>query len=214
MIFIFLFVIVLCFVLLFARSRRSTLPLVVSVYFGAPGSGKTSLAALMASESLKKGIPVYSNVPIRGCYAVSASDLGVYDMSGGHLIVDEAGIEFNNRDFKSFPRAAHEFFKLHRHFRCHVDIFSQSYDDFDKKIRLLAQRYYVVTRTAIPGLVKVQRYVKRVGVNDMTKDFCDLFEPVSIFAGGTSFRWVRPAWSLYDSWDCPPLEKKEFDIYT
>ena len=37
------------------------------VYFGAPGSGKSTMACRLARQALKKGIKVFSNVEIKGC---------------------------------------------------------------------------------------------------------------------------------------------------
>lgn len=118
---------------------------ILSVYFGVPGSGKTTFATHLARKDLKRKRKVYSNVPITGTYAVNCKeDLGVYDISNGRLIIDEAGIEFNNRDFKKFSDDALYFFKYHRHYRVQIDVFSQGFDDMDKKIRTLAQELYVV----------------------------------------------------------------------
>ena len=117
------------------------------VYFGAPGSGKSTMACRLALKSLKKGIKVYSNVEVKGCLNLDPrSDIGKYDICNGLVIVDEAGIEYNNRDFRSFSAEQNKWFKLYRHARCDIVIFSQSFEDMDKKLRLLANRYFLVEK--------------------------------------------------------------------
>ena len=95
-------------------------PHVLNVYFGVPGSGKTTFAAyltkwalhenalirfarkhsnwalcnaLLNSKYLKRRIDVYSNVPITGAYQLDAkSDIGKYMIEDAKVIIDEAGI--------------------------------------------------------------------------------------------------------------------------
>ena len=131
---------------------------VLNVYFGVPGSGKTTFAAyltrwalhenalirfcrrhgnpltrlILNSKYLKRRISVYSNVPITGAYRLDAKvDIGHYMIEDAKIIIDEAGIEYNNRNYKSFPQEAIYFYKYHRHYRVSVDVFSQSYEDMD-----------------------------------------------------------------------------------
>ena len=133
---------------------------------GGTGSGKTTFAAyltrwalhenalirfcrrhgnpltrlILNSKYLKRRISVYSNVPITGAYRLDAKvDIGHYMIEDAKIIIDEAGIEYNNRNYKSFPQEAIYFYKYHRHYRVSVDVFSQSYEDMDVTLRRLAQ---------------------------------------------------------------------------
>lgn len=101
-------------------------PHVLNVYFGVPGSGKTTFAAyltkwalhenalirfcrkhqnpvtrvILNSRYLKRRIDVYSNVPITGAYQLDAkTDIGHYMIENAKVIIDEAGIEYNNRSY-------------------------------------------------------------------------------------------------------------------
>lgn len=49
--------------------------------FGLPGSGKSTYLAKIAKGYLKKGIKVYSNFYVKGCYHLDFDDLGVHDYS-------------------------------------------------------------------------------------------------------------------------------------
>ena len=124
-------------------ARKRLPPQIVSIYFGVPGSGKTTYAAYLARHDIRRGIPVWSNVPITGCYQLDPkTDIGTYMITGGRVIIDEAGIEYNNRDFKDFSRKSLYFYKYHRHYQLAIDVFSQGFDDMDKKIRTLAQKLF------------------------------------------------------------------------
>ena len=149
-------------------------PHVLSIYFGVPGSGKTTFAAWLVKHDLKHGLNVWSNVPITGAKKLDPkNDIGKYMIADGRVIIDEAGIEYNNREFKTFAQEQVKFYKYHRHYELAVDVFSQGYDDMDKKLRTLAQRLYVVKKSLIPCFIKRKRIGKRVGINDVTKEIID-----------------------------------------
>ena len=59
------------------------------------------------------------------------ASFGWHMIDDAKVIIDEAGIEYNNRNFKAFPKEAIYWYKYHRHYECSVDVFSQSYDDMD-----------------------------------------------------------------------------------
>ena len=63
------------------------------VYFGAPGSGKSTMACRLALQALKQRRKVYSNVEIKNCLELDPrADIGKYEISNGLVIIDEAGI--------------------------------------------------------------------------------------------------------------------------
>lgn len=182
---------------------------ILSIYFGIPGSGKSTIAAAISRRCLKHGVHVFCNFPVKGTdFIDAASVVGYFDLgSNAKLIVDEASICYNNRNFKSFPKEAIQWYKLHRHYDCSVDVFSQSYDDMDITLRRLANRLYLVKKSLIPYFVCAIPIRRRVGINDMTKEICDEFyfdSPLlRIF---TTKRYFAPlAWRMFDSWAAPEL---------
>lgn len=221
------------------RARHPKHPLELNVYFGVPGSGKTTYAAYLAREAMreskvlrlcrrfpcrfttwilngkswKRVLPVWSNVPIAGTRRLNAKeDLGVNMIQDGKLIIDEAGVEFNNRDYKSFPKPAIKFFKYHRHYGVSVDVFSQSFEDMDVTLRRLAQNFYVVKRSVLPWFVVTKRIRRRVGVDDKSHQLCDLYAfglPV------LDSKWIfcPPLWRLFNSYDFDPLPEKEWPLW-
>lgn len=187
---------------------------ILSVYFGVPGSGKTTFATHLARKDLKRKRKVYSNVPITGTYAVNCKeDLGVYDISNGRLIIDEAGIEFNNRDFKKFSDDALYFFKYHRHYRVQIDVFSQGFDDMDKKIRTLAQELYVVKKSLIPFFVVAIPIGKRIGINELSKDIIDEYFFYPWFTFKRKYCFMPFTWKYFNSYSHKELKTKDFPLW-
>ena len=207
---------------------------VLNVYFGVPGSGKTTFAAyltrwalhenalirfcrrhgnpltrlILNSKYLKRRISVYSNVPITGAYRLDAKvDIGHYMIEDAKIIIDEAGIEYNNRNYKSFPQEAIYFYKYHRHYRVSVDVFSQSYEDMDVTLRRLAQNFYVVRRSLVPGCIVAIRIRRRVGVDEQTKQIQDLYS-MGLPVLDTKRIFSPPLWKLFNSYSRKELPQK------
>lgn len=230
----------ICLLLLkIEKARHPKHPLQLNVYFGVPGSGKTTYAAYLSREcqresivirlckrfpcrfsdwilngkSWKRKIPVWSNVPIAGTYKLNArEDIGVYEISGGKMIIDEAGVEFNNRDYKAFPKAAIKFFKYHRHCKVSVDVFSQSFEDMDVTLRRLAQSFYLIKRSLIPNMIVVKRIIPSFDIDSITH------QPIYAYRFGlpildTKRIWCPPLWKMFDSYEFDPLPKKDWEIW-
>ena len=214
-------------------------PHVLNVYFGVPGSGKTTFAAyltkwalhenwiirlcrrfnnplsrlILNSKYLKRRIDVYSNVPITGAYQLDPkTDIGVHMIENAKIIIDEAGIEYNNRSFKTFPPEAIYFYKYHRHYKTSVDVFSQSFDDMDITLRRLAQNFYVVRKSLIPFCVVARKIKRKIGVDEQTHQIMDLYSMgTPIF---DTKRIFAPAlWKLFNSYSRKELPKKEWPVW-
>ena len=128
----------------------------------------------------------------------------------GRVIIDEAGIEYNNRDFKEFSKKQLYFYKFHRHYELAVDIFSQGYDDMDKKIRTLAQKLYVVKRTLLPWFICRKEIKKRVGINDMSKEIIDEYYFVPFT---TKLIFAPAVWKMFNTISRDPLPEKEWKTW-
>lgn len=215
-------------------------PHVLNVYFGVPGSGKTTFAAyltkwalhenalirfsrkhpqwlpckvLLKSKYLKRRIDVYSNVPITGAYQLDAkNDIGKYMIEDAKVIIDEAGIEYNNRNFKSFPQEAIYFYKYHRHYKTSVDVFSQSYEDMDVTLRRLAQNFYVVRRSLVPFCIVARRIRRKVGVDEQTKQIADLYA-MGLPVLDTKRIFSPPLWKLFNSYSRKELPQKDWPVW-
>ena len=213
--------------------------LVVNIYFGVPGSGKTTLAAYLSRKSMKESRviiwakkhpgklsdwilasgfwkrcePVYSNVPITDTYKLTPQDdIGKFMIVDGRVIIDEAGIEYNNRHFKSFSAEAIYWYKYHRHYECPVDIFSQSYEDMDITLRRLAQNYYVVKKSLLPKFIVVKRIRRKVGIDEHTHQIIDHYYfgwPII----DTKWIFMPPLWKYFNTFSRKELPGKEWEVW-
>ena len=180
------------------------------IYFGVPGSGKTTIAAYLAKKALKKNKKVYSNVSIKGTYEVCKADIGNYLIDNGLLLIDEAGVDYNNRKFKSFTDEEVYFFKHHRHYKVDVAIFSQGYDDMDLKLRTLATRLYIVKKSIFPGFIKRKLITKRIGIDKQTSQIIDKY---SFAILGTKYIYCPKLWKMFNSYSTKDLPIKDFPRY-
>lgn len=184
----------------------------INIWFGVPGSGKTSMAAWLTKASSDLGYIVLSNVEIKGAYKLEPEDLGKYDMSFGgagcHVIYDEGSLDFDNRQHKSFANSTKPlYFALHRHMNNRVDVFSQGYD-IDKRIRDRAgsNGLFYLKRFPIPGIIMYRRISKVLFIKKDDKQMIDGFE----FKGLPRFCWTRSVWKSFDTLDmsmCPKEQK-------
>lgn len=109
-------------------------PYKLYMVFGKKGSGKSTLMVKLAIKYRKKGFNVYCNTLIPGTYYIDTEDIGLVDIPPNSvLMIDEVGMIWDNRDFKNFKNYIRDYFKLQRHYRHVVYLFSQSFD-IDKKL--------------------------------------------------------------------------------
>lgn len=189
----------------------------LSVFFGIPGSGKTTIAASLARKYQKHKIPVYSNVPIKGCYQFDpVEELGKFEIKNAAVIIDEASIEYNSRSFKTFPKHLIAWFKKHRHEHCEVFIFSQDYQDFDATIKRLAYKYYLCRPSLLPFTFEALPIKRKFGINEQTKKPDDIYSLHSPFTGWffTRYFFAPLVWSNFNSWDSLNLPKRNFSKYS
>lgn len=124
----------------------------VYLIIGKPGSGKSTECAALVQENLARGLKTYSNLRFDGAYYIDINDLGLYRFSPGSVVIlDEAGILLNNRNFSNFPERMVYYFKMSRHYGCDIYVFSQEID-IDKKVRDVCEAMYLMTKTCIPML--------------------------------------------------------------
>lgn len=153
----------------------------IRIFFGNPGCGKTTFACrqffkLQKKDKKKKFYKhYYSNFENNLSENVVLEGLGEWTFPPqSYIIVDEAGIEYNNRKFKTLPKETIAWMKLHRHYRCDVDFISQSWEDVDITIRRLADELWYIKR--LGPITAVRRVYKRVGVDDVTHQIIDIYE--------------------------------------
>lgn len=133
---VFLAVFTALFIYFYRVSLDYKNPYKLILLFGKKGSGKNTLLTKWAIRYNKLGYTVFSDSEIFNTYKLDTNWIGKYDFpKNSVLLVQEAGITWDNRNFKSFPAEVRDFFKLQRHKEVIVVMASQSFD-VDKKLRL------------------------------------------------------------------------------
>ena len=187
-------------------------PCEFNYYFGVPGSGKTTVAAWLTKKDLKKKKNVYSNVPLKGAYKIDVkNDIGKFLIENGRLIIDEAGVELNNRNYKNMSPDEIKFYKYYRHFKVSIDVFSQSSEDADITLRRLATQYYLLKKSLIPFCVTRRRILKRVGIDKETGQIREEYYFQFLF--GRKLIFAPSLWKMFNTESTYELPKKEFKKY-
>lgn len=192
-------------------------PYKLTMVFGKKGSGKTTLLAKLAIKYLRQGIPVYSTEDIPGTYKLDPALIGTVAFpEGAVVLVDEVGMIWDNRNFKSFSAAVRDWFKLQRHYKLHVYLFSQTFD-VDKKIRDLVDDMYLVERK-----FRVFSYAKRIICKPQLIE-ADADHPSQIvenlvfdslfwcWCGSRRFTFIPKYAKFFDSFSVPALTDYAFE---
>lgn len=187
----------------------------ISLYWGNPGCGKTTLACKMIAADIigRKHAHVYANFHTTLCPYMSVEGLGTWTPPPGSLLViDEAGIEYNSRLYKTLHQSVIKWYKLHRHYGVDVIVISQSWEDIDVTVRRLYDRLYHLAR--LPLVTVVRRVYRWTGIDEQTHQICDMYRFGKLLPclwGADNVRFcLRLRWYRYmDSWAAPPLPVKQ-----
>lgn len=195
-------------------------PYKLYMYFGKKGSGKSTTITKLALKYKKKGWNVYTTIPVPGCYGFDPQEIGqLMFPRNSAIFIDEVGMIFDNRNFKSFRNDTRDWFKLQRHYGCCVHMFSQSYD-VDKKLRDLCDFAYLVTNwfNCLTVCRKISRRIAIVHADSGTgeshlADDMDFTPWFTIPFGGAMFTWIPKYTKYFNSFDAPELPLKNFVYY-
>lgn len=158
--FIFVFTGIFAFAL---YSRKYANPYKLCFIFGKKGAGKSTLMVHHMLRDLKRGWMVYTDIQdirIPGVRIIESSQLlsNFVPEPGSSIYLDEVGIAFDNRNYKSFSTGLRDFFKLQRKYKIKVTMNSQSFD-VDKKIRDTTDS--MILQTAIGNVFTLSRPIVR-----------------------------------------------------
>lgn len=144
----------------------------VSGGFGLPGSGKSLWLARQAQRALQ-GKPlkvgnyslqseygqkydrIYTNFEFDGAYQLEWDTLGICFYENCLFLCDEIMMYADSRDYKSFSKELKLFFSQHRKFHCDFIWTSQMYDDCDKKIRGITDKFFYIRHSFMPNFSEV-----------------------------------------------------------
>lgn len=192
----------------------------ITIICGIPGSGKTTYAAALAVRESKRRT-VFTNFAVNPSLALPPVNRKVYRVDGRSfferdypegslLILDEAALDFDARRWDSFPAAAVEFVKLHRHMKIDLVFVTQALCDIDKKVRSCAEQYIYVVR----GLFGFSRILKYSFVRPVS-DETSLFKGGVIKEDELTISVKEPSFlgELFSKRIFRPLYYKSFDSY-
>lgn len=119
-------------------------PYYLHLVVGSKGSGKSLYMSKIADEWLKnRRGDIYSNMGIG--FPLAEKYWEQEYPPDTLILIDEIGVIHPDRDFKSFPYACMEWYKMSRKRRLTIVCSSQTMD-VDKKIRMLCDRIYVCNK--------------------------------------------------------------------
>lgn len=199
-------------IFLFFYSRQS-LPVCdykLHMIFGKKGSGKSTILTRLAMAALAHGQPVYSTLPIPGTFLFNGKDFGSFHIPENSLVlIDEIGMVFDPRNFKDLKPYVRDIFKLQRHYKLTVYIFSQTWDDTDKKLRDLTDQLWYSKK--IFGSINIMQHISKVikfpgpdspKYGEIVEGyFLDFF----LIPGSRTFTYMPKYWKLFDSFTTPEL---------
>lgn len=193
-------------------------PYKLIMVFGKKGSGKTTFLAWTAQKYLRKGWTVYSSVSIPGTYLIRSEDVGYVQFPDRSVILmDEVGMIYDNRNYKNFKEQVRDYFKLQRHYRHRVFLFSQTFD-IDLKLRNLCDSMYMMINYF--NVFSVAKQIKRSLIvvapsADSESRIADALVISPFFTwpfGGRHYLYI-PHWvGLFDSYEAPRLGDRDYEL--
>lgn len=191
-------------------NRKYNNPYRLFFLFGKKGAGKSLYMVKLMLRYLRHGWKVYTDmdcVNIPGIHIIHASDLGKYrPEEHSAIFLDEAGILFDNRNFKNFDSGLRDFFKLQRKYKCRVYLNSQSFD-IDKKIRDVVDHMALIVN--IGNVFSIYRPIKRsITLTEPSAEaesrIADCLSFESLFHWHITY--LPKYFKYFDSFDAPPRD--------
>ena len=165
-------ILIICVLIFHFTTLKYLNPYKLTMIFGKKGSGKTTLLTKITLQHLCKGWQVYSNVRIPGAYLIKDEDVGrAFIPPNSVLLIDEVGMIWDNRQYKDFQSHVRDWFKLQRHYKVKVFLFSQTFD-IDKKLRDLTDEMYLV-ENKLRVFSYSKRIIKKIVVVESTGESSD-----------------------------------------
>lgn len=201
---------------LFSVSLRFKNPYKLIMLFGKKGSGKNTLLTKLSVKYNRLGYKVFSDSDIYNTYKLNTDWIGKYDFpENSVLMVSEAGITWDNRDFKSFSKEVRNFFKLQRHKKVIVYLASQSFD-VDKKLRDLTDEMYLIVNYM--GIFSIAKKIhKQIAIHNSSDNNDGESFLTETYSFGFPWEWkitYIPRWiKFFNSFECEQFKKVKLNKY-
>lgn len=198
-------------------ARRYNNPYKLIFIFGKKGAGKSMYMCRCMLKDLKKGWTVYTDIQdinIPGVRIIKDShELAKFrPCENSALYLDEVGISFDNRSFKTFDAGLRDFFKLQRKYRCKVIMNSQSFD-IDKKIRDVTDSMILMQN--IMNCIAICRPIRRsITLTEPSADSESRIADRLRFTGIFSWKifWMPKYHKFFNSFDAPYREELKYIV--
>lgn len=209
--------IILVFVLIVAfnlYTRKFRNPYKLIFIFGKKGAGKSTLMVKEMLRHSKRGWTIYTDMEdciVPGARIIKALDLAKFTPPPRScLFLEEVGITFDNRNYKSFDAGLRDFYKFMRKYKCKCYMNSQSYD-VDKKIRDVVDS--MVLQTSIADCIAISRPIlKSVTLTEPSAEAESRIAEKLKFAGiwHWKFMWMPRYHKFFDSFAAPKRDPIQF----
>ena len=173
----------------------------ITCYFGVPGVGKNTLLTKFARKEIllkRFGLSsydhIYSDFYIKGAEKFDYKYFKTHKMYNSLILIEEMGLEADNRKFKTFTNAERDYFVLHRHIGNDIIYATQDYSMVDSKIRSLTQELWYMSKSVVPffkHFTTAKRIYRCININEHSGDlilgyrFCNIIE--SLFVSNFKF---------------------------
>lgn len=188
--------------------------------FGKKGSGKSCLMVHEMMKLINKGWTIYTDMPVNIPTARIINDAN--DLFKKYtpepksaIFLDEIGLTWHSRNFKSFDGKIREWFKLQRKYKCLVYCNSQVWD-VDKSLRDLNDR--LILQENIGNFLSISKpIIRTTGLVEATAEgesrIADQLKFASIF--NWKFYFMPKYFKYFDSFEVPPRPYMPYqEVYT
>lgn len=162
-------------------------------------------------KHLKRGWNVYTDMSdciLPGVRIIHGLDLATFAPTAHSAIfLDEVGISFDNRNYKSFPEGLRDFFKFQRKYKCKVYMNSQAFD-VDIKIRNVTDS--MILQSSIGNIISVSRPIRRsITLTEPSAEAESRIADRLSFSPIWSWRfyWMPRYFKYFDSFSAPKREE-------
>lgn len=199
----------------------------ITCYFGVPGVGKNTMLTKFARreirrQKLSKIFPfiqaydhVYTDFFVKGAEVFEYDYIKKYKMYNSLILIEEMGINADNRKFKSFTDEERDFYTLHRHIGCDLIYATQDYSKVDAKVRQLTQELWYMSKTVVPifkHFTSAKRIYRAITINEHLGEltlgyrFCNIIE--SLFVSNFKLCFRPLYYRYFDSFDEGSLKQR------
>lgn len=191
-------------------TRRFCNPYKLVFIFGKKGAGKSTLMVKEMLRHAKRGWIIYTDMAdclVPGARIIKALDLATFaPPPHSCLFLEEVGITFDNRKYKSFDDGLRDFMKFMRKYKCKCYMNSQSYD-VDKKVRDVVDS--MILQTSVADCISISRPIlKSVTLTEPSAEAESRIAEKLKFAGiwHWKFMWMPHYHRYFDSFAAPARE--------